>query len=168
MKKLTLTVVILIALILAAIKASEAQRTFSPSTQRDSDIPGQEACWNSSLLRLTEDQVKALESIQQSYASDVMLLRREFMLLRLEFRHLIKDQDVPSKILLERQREISELQGKLNSLFLSYQIKARSIFTKEQLEQLPEDCTLGMETGFGTDVGIGRGARKGMRYLKTE
>ena len=163
MKKLTLTVVILIALILATIKTSEAQRTFSPSAQPDSGIPGREACWQSSLLRLTEDQVKALQSIQQSYTSEVMFLRREFMLLRLELRHLIKDQNAPSKTLLERQRRISDLQGKLDSLFLSYQIRARSIFTKEQLEQLPEDCTLGMETGFGTDVGIGRGARKRVR-----
>ncbi len=163
MKKLTSMVMILIALIVVTIKASEAQRTFSSSTQPDSGIPGPEACWKSSLLRLSEDEVKALESIQQSYMSDVMVLRREFMLLRLELRHLIKDQNVPSKILLERQRKISELQGKLDSLFLSYQIKARSIFTREQLDQLPDDCTLGMETGFGADIGIGRGARRRMR-----
>jgi len=154
---------ILIALIVVTIRASEAQRTFSSSTQPDSGIPGQEACWKSSLLRLTDDQAKALESIQQSYVSEAMLLRREFMLLRFELRHLIKDENVPSKTLLERQRKISELQGKLESLSLSYQIKARSVFTKEQLEQLPEDCTLGMETGFGADIGIGRGARKRVR-----
>jgi hypothetical protein len=83
--------------------------------------------------------------------------------LRFELRHLIRDQNVPSKILLERQRKISELQAKLESLSLACQIKARSVLTKEQLGQLPQDCLLGMETGLGMDIGIGRGARKGMR-----
>ena len=69
----------------------------------------------------------------------------------------------PSNALLERQRKISELQGKLESLSLSYQIKARSIFTKEQLEQLPQDCSLGMEAEFGMGISVGRGARKGLR-----
>ena len=163
MKKLTLTVVILIALIIVTIKASQAQTTPPWNTKGDLSIAGQEPCWKSSPLSLTQDQVKALENIQQSYMSEGMLLRRELMSLRLELRHLIKDQNVPPRTLFERQRRISELHGKLETLFLSYQIKARSIFTKEQLEQLPEDCTFGMGTGFGTGVGIGKGARKGVR-----
>jgi len=160
MKKLTLTVVILIALIIVTIKASQAQTTPPWNTNGDLSIAGQEACWKSSPLSLTQDQVKAIENIQQSYMSEVMLLRRELMSLRLELRHLITDQNVPSKTLFERQRRISELHGKLEILFLSYQIKARSIFTKEQWEQLPEDCTLGIESGFGMDAGTRRGVWK--------
>jgi hypothetical protein len=70
---------------------------------------------------------------------------------------------VQPKILVDWQKKISELQAKLESLSLSYQIKARSIFTKEQLEQLPQDCSLGMEAEFGMGISVGRGARKGLR-----
>ena len=83
------------------------------------------------------------------------------MSLRFELRHLIRDQNVPSKILLERQRKISELQAKLDNLAVSYQMEVRSILTKEQLERLPEDCLLGIESGFGMDAGTRRGVWKG-------
>ncbi len=65
------------------------------------------------------------------------------------------------KILLDRQKKISELQAKLGNLVFSFQMKARSIFTKEQLERLPEDCLLGIESGFGMDAGTRRGVWKG-------
>ena len=163
MRRLTLMVMILIALVVVNIRVSEAQRTFPSNTKANFRMAGQEACWKSSPLSLTQDQVTALESIQQSYMSEVMPLRTELISLRFELRHLLRDQNVPSKTLFERQRKISELQGKLETLSFSYQIKARSIFTKEQLEQLPQDCLLGMEAGLGADIGIGRGARKGVR-----
>jgi len=163
MRKLTLLVTILIALVVGNIGMSEAQGSSPLGAKASLRMADREACWKSSLLRLNEDQIKALENIQQSYISEVTPLRREFISLRFELRHLIRDQKVPSKTLFEWQKKISELQEKLERLSLLYQIKARSIFTKEQLEQLPKDCSLGMETGFGMDIGIGRGARKGIR-----
>jgi len=163
MRRLTFMVTILIVFVAGNIKVSEAQSPFPLNAKPNLKMAGQEACWKSSPLSLTQDQAKALESIQQSYMSGVIPLRRELMSLRFELRNLIRGQNVPSKTLFERQRKISELQAKLETLSLSYQIKARSIFTKEQLGQLPEDCTLGIEAGFGADIGIGRGARKGMR-----
>ena len=163
MTRLTLMVMILIAFVVGNIKVSEAQSPFPSNPKPNLRMADQEACWESSPLSLTQDQVKALENIQQSYMSEVIPLRRELMFLRFELRHLIRGQNAPSKTLFERQRKISELQTKLETLSLSCQIKARSIFTREQLEQLPQDCSLGMEAGFRTDIGIGRGARKGMR-----
>ena len=154
----------MIFLILLSVNLAEAQRTFSLQDKPILTMDGQAASWKFSPLRLTEDQIKALESLQQAYMSEATLLRRELMSLRFELRHLIRDPNVPSKILLERQRKISDLQAKLETLSLSYQIKARSIFTKEQLEQLPQDCSLGMGTGYGMETSIGRGPRRGSRW----
>jgi len=112
---------------------------------------------------LTEEQAKALEAIQHAYMAEAMPLRRDLIVLRLELRYLVRDPNVQSKLLFDRQKKISELQAKLDDLSLSYQIKARSILTKEQLEQLPPDFSMGMGTGFGMDIGIGRGPRKGIR-----
>ena len=50
---------------------------------------------------------------------------------------------------------------KLDSLSFSYQMKARSVFTKEQLERLPEDCLPGMDKGYEMFMGIGREPRGG-------
>jgi len=162
MRRLSFMVTILIAFVLVNIKVSEAQRTFPSNTKPNLRMDGQGTCWESSSFALTEAQKKKLENLQCAYSAETLPLRRELMSLRFELRHLIRDQNIPSKTLLERQRKISELQGKLEGLSLSYQIKAQSIFTKEQLEQLPEDCSLGMEVGFGMGTGISRGPRKGL------
>jgi Spy/CpxP family protein refolding chaperone len=161
MKKLCFIVTILIAFTLINIKVSEAQRTLPLQNKAGLKTEGRGAFWRSPSIGLTEAQEKELEDLQQAFIAEAMPLRRELMSLRFELRHLIRDQNVPSKTLFEQQRKISELQGKLESLSLSYQIKARSILTKEQLEQFPQDCSLGMEAGFG--MGIGMGIRKGSR-----
>jgi hypothetical protein len=163
MRRLTFFLIALIFLILINSKPSVAQRTFPsknvPSLKKE-DLG---ACWQSSPLRLTEDQLKTLEGLQQAFIEKAMPLRRELMSLRFELRYLIRDQNVPSRTLLERQRKIFELQGELEALSLSYQIKARSILTKEQLEQLPEDCLPGIEPGFGMGISEGRRPRRGLR-----
>jgi Spy/CpxP family protein refolding chaperone len=151
--------ILIVTLLLTAfsVQPLEAQRTFPLQNKASLKTEGHGAFWQSPSIGLTETQGKELETLQQAFIAEAMPLRRELMSLRFELRHLIRDRNVPSKTLLERQRKISELQGKLESLSLSYQIKARSIFTKEQLEQLPQDCSLGMEAGFGMWMGIGTG-----------
>ena len=85
------------------------------------------------------------------------------MTIRFELRHLIRDPHVQSKALFDRQKKISDLQGKLDTLSLSYQIKARSILKKEQLEQLPQDCSLEISPEYENLIGTGKGPRRGLR-----
>jgi hypothetical protein len=120
-------------------------------------MDGQNTCWESVDLGLTEVQKNALKNLQRTYASETLPLRIELISLRFELRHLFRDPNVQPKILLDRQKKISELQAKLGDLSLSYQIKARSIFTKEQLAKFPQDCFLGMEVGYGMGVIDGKG-----------
>ena len=161
MRRLSFMVTILIAFVLVNIKVSEAQRTFPSNTKPNLRMDSQITCWGSSSFALTEAQKKEFENLQRAYSAEAMPLRRELISLRFELRYLILDPTVQAKILLDRQKKISELQGKLENLSLSYQIKARSIFTKKQLEQLPPDFSMGMGTGFGIE--LGRGPRSGLR-----
>jgi hypothetical protein len=113
-------------------------------------------------LVLTKEQAKALEVLHHAYMAEAMLLRRELLSLRMEFRYSLQNPNVQSKTLLDLQRRISELQAQLESLSLSYQIKARSLLTKEQLEQFPQGCSLELEGAFGTGTD-NRGPRRGLR-----
>jgi Spy/CpxP family protein refolding chaperone len=142
---------------------SKAQPPFYPQNKPILRSDSQDACWKSSDLVLTEEQKRALESLQRDYTAEAVPLRRELMSLRFELRYLIRDPNVQPKILLDRQKKISELQAKLDNLSLSFQIKGRSILTKEQLEQLPEDCLLGIDSRYEMQIGIGRGHRKELR-----
>ena len=155
----------LIFLLFAVFDAhlSKAQPPFHLQNRPTLRMDGPEVCWQSSGIALNETQTKALEGLRRDYAAEAMPLRRELFSLRLELRHLTRDPNVQSKTLVDRQKKISELQARLDNLSLSYQIKVRSILTKEQLEQLPQDCSLELEAGFGMRTGIGRGPRRGLR-----
>jgi hypothetical protein len=152
-------VFVLFLLTLFNIHYSEAEEssyaqyrpTFKSDITRD--------CLKSLSTDLKEEQLSALNDLRNSFYAEAAGLRRDLMISNIEFRQLISDPKIDPKILLVRQKKISELQSRLESLSLSYQIKARSIFTNEQLDRLPSDCTLGMGTGFGIGVGIGRGPR---------
>jgi CheY-like chemotaxis protein len=121
-------------------------------------------CSKSLSSLLTEEQLNILKTLQNSYYTEITPIRRDLMISNIEFRQLVSDPKTDSKIVLDCQKKILELQSKLEHLSLSYQMKARSIFTNEQLDRLPWDCMLGMETGFGVNVGIGRGPRRGYRH----
>jgi Spy/CpxP family protein refolding chaperone len=153
----------LFILVIFGGQPSNAQPTFSPQNKSMLRMDSQESCWQTSDLALTEAQIKTLENLQRGYSAEAMPLRRELMSLRFELRYLIRDSYVQSKILLDRQKKISEVQAKLDSLSLSYQVKARSILTKEQFEHLPQGCSLEFDVGFGMVIGIGRGPRTGFR-----
>ncbi len=135
------------------VQPSKAQPTFFPQSKLMLRLDGQNACWESADLGLTKVQKKALNSLQGAYTLEAFPVRIKLMSLKFELHHLIRDPNVQPKILLDRQKKISELQAKLDDLWLLYQIKARSIFTKEQFAKLPHDCSLGMEVGYGMRVG---------------
>jgi hypothetical protein len=155
--------IIFLVLFIFGVPPLEAQPPFYLQNRPMLRSDDQGACWQSSPLGLNEHQIKALENLQHAFMAEAMPLKRELMSLRFELPYLIRDQNVRPKILLDRQKKISELQAKLDDLSLSYQIKARSIFTKEQLEQLPPDFSMGMELGSGMGIGTGKGPRKLIR-----
>jgi Spy/CpxP family protein refolding chaperone len=145
------------------VQSLEAQQPF-PKQDKPLFRSGNQKGYSQFLdLALTKEQAKALEILRQAYMAEAMPLRRELLPLRVELRYSLQNPNVQPKTLLDLQKRISELQSQLESLSLSYQIKARSLLTKEQLERLPEGCLSGVDTGFETMIGIGRGPQRGHR-----
>ncbi|NWF91639.1 MAG: response regulator [Syntrophaceae bacterium] len=138
------------------ISYAQYRPSFKSEVKRD--------CSRSLSTFLTEEQFNALKDIQNAFYAETAPIRRDLMISSIEIRQLISDPRIEAKILLDRQKRILQLQSKLENLSLSYQMKARSIFTNEQLDRLPWDCMLGMGTEFGINVGIGRGPRRGPRW----
>ncbi len=152
MRRLSFMVTILTAFILVNIKVSEAQRTFPSNNQPNLRMDGRGTCWEFSSFALTEAQKKALETLRRAYMAEAIPIRTGLFALKIELRHLLSDPNVQSQLLFEQQRKISALQAKLEELSLFYQIKARSIFTKEQLERLPQGWAF--EMGLGYEIPI--------------
>jgi DNA-binding response OmpR family regulator len=159
-----LTILTLSLLILFNIRIPEAQERFRkldrPSLRTDS----QELCWKNPSVGLTEEQIKAFENLQRAYQAEATPKYRELMTLRIELQCYASDKNIKPQDLMERHKKLLSLQTEFESLSFSYQVKARSILTKEQLDRLPQDCLLEMGIGYGTEMGIGRGIRRRPRW----
>ena len=157
-------ILILPLLALLGIQFSEAQERFPKLDRPSLKMDSRERCWKTPSVGLTEDQVKALENLQRAYQAETASKYRELMVSRIELQHYVLDRNIKLQDIMERHKRLLALQTELESLSFSYQMKARSILTKEQLERLPQDCLLDMGIGYGTGVGIGRGPRRGQRW----
>ena len=151
---------ILSLLAIFIIRMSEAQEPF-PKLNRPNlrmDRPGMHM--PPAALDLTEEQTKTLETLRRTYMAEAMPIRTELLALKIALRSICRTRMSNHKFLFDHQRKISALQARLEELSLSYQVKARSVFTKEQWERLPQDWLLGMDTGYETRMGVGRGPRR--------
>ena len=164
MRRLSFIVTILIAFVLVNIKVSEAQRAFPSNTKPNFGMDSRGTCWESSAFSLTEVQQKALQTLRRAYMAEAIPIRMGLIALKIELRHLLSDPNVQPQILFDQQKKISALQAKLEELSLSYQVKARSIFTKEQLERLPHGWASEMGLGYEIPMmGVGRRSKKGLQ-----
>jgi Spy/CpxP family protein refolding chaperone len=152
---------ILSLLTLLGIQMSEAQER-SPKLDRPSlRMDSQGRCWKSSSFALTEEQIRSLENLQRTYQEEASPRYRDLITSRLELQYYTSDKNIKPQEIMERHKKLLALQTELETLSFSYQMKARSVLTREQLERLPQDCLLKMGTGYGAGMGIGRGPRRG-------
>jgi CheY-like chemotaxis protein len=158
------TILTLSLLILFNIQIPEAQERFPKLDRPGLRTDSQGRCWKSSSFGLTEEQIKTLENLQRAYQAEATPKYRELMTLRIELQCYVFDKSTKPQDIMERHKKLLSLQTELETLSFSYQMKARSILTKEQLERLPQDCLLEMGIGYGTGMGIGRGPRRGPRW----
>jgi hypothetical protein len=131
---------------LFCIQASEAQRTIPFSNNKPFSTRDHKGDFSkSSIPDLNESQVTAIENLRQIYIEKALPLKQELMSFRVELRHLMRNKNVQPKTLIDLQKRISELQARLDRLLISYQIGVRALLTKEQIEQLSSDCSIGGE-----------------------
>jgi hypothetical protein len=95
-----------------------------------SPVQPKSACRMDPSITFTEEQAMKLANLQRAYLEEAKPLWSELRDLRLEFSFAVSDPRVQPEGLLDKQRKISVLQAKLETLFFSYQIKARPFFTK--------------------------------------
>jgi hypothetical protein len=147
------------------IQISAAQEPFPKINRPNLRImESHETCFEALTPPLAEDQKKALERLQHTYMTDARPIRTELLALKIQLRYLLLDPNVQPRVLFDRQRKISALHAELEELSLSYQIKARSVFTKDQLERLPHGWAF--EMGFGYEIPIMDTSRRSKRGLQ--
>lgn len=142
---------------------TEAPPPFIPPGKQLPQTQEKGACRKNPSITFTEEQAKEFENLQRSFLFEVKPLWGELKALRLEMRYAGPDSQIQPQVLLKKKMKMTAIQAKLENLRFSYLIKARSIFTKGQLERFPPDCPLKMGIEIGKGRGMGTGFQKGIR-----
>lgn len=91
----------------------------------------------SSRLNLTEEQSARIQDLRESYLKDTLEWRNELMIKRFVLRDLLGNPQSDASAALAKQREISELESKIQERALLYHLEVRKILTPEQIRMLP-------------------------------
>ncbi len=144
-------------------RAAEAQPSKVPAGGPFLPVQPKGACRMDPSITFTEEQAEKLAHLQRAYLEEAKRLWSELRDLRIELRFAVSDPRVQPQALLDKQRKLSALQARLENLLFSYRVKARAIFSKEQLERMPPECPLKMGTGYGVGKGPGKGPLRAVR-----
>jgi len=90
-----------------------------------------------SRLNLTEVQTARLQELRDTYLRDTMVWRNELLIKRYDLRDLLNNPKTETNVALAKQREISELESKIQERALLFQIEMRKVLTPEQIQLLP-------------------------------
>ena len=144
-------------IILLSTSSVFAQWSGAPGRRNSplSDSP----CWMKPYLESTPEQLKSLEKLQRSFFEEISALRRQHLNLSHELHALLDYPKPDAKMILEKQNRSSEIQKMMDDLSIRYLLKARALFTPEQLSKLPSGCNLGFNYGRGRGWGQGMGQR---------
>jgi Spy/CpxP family protein refolding chaperone len=113
-----------------------------------------------SQLRLTPDQVQKIQESREAFLRDTLAWRDELAGKRFDLRNLLRDPTADPQAILNKQREVFELDSKIQERSLLHQIEIRKVLTPEQIKLLPPHWG-GM---FGPPMTPGRGRGMGREY----
>jgi Spy/CpxP family protein refolding chaperone len=101
---------------------------------------------------LTQDQKAKFEELRRKFNDETAQLRGTLLTKRLEFRSLWSNPKADPKAIMEKEKELRQIQDQLREKAFQMRLEARSILTPEQLSRL----------GMGRRVGPGHGGRQMM------
>ncbi len=108
-------------------------------------------------LNLTAEQMARLQEMRESYLRDTLVWRNELVIKRFDLRDLWRNPQVEPNQVLAKQREISELESKIQERAVLYQLEMRKVLTPEQIRLLPPGFGFGGFRGRWMMPGWGRG-----------
>lgn len=108
-------------------------------------------------LNLTAEQTARLQEMRESYLRDTLVWRNELLIKRFDLRDLLRNPQVDPNQALAKQREISELESKIQERAVLYQLEMRKVLTPEQIRILPPGFGFGGFRGQRMMPGWGRG-----------
>jgi Spy/CpxP family protein refolding chaperone len=108
-------------------------------------------------LNLTEEQTVKLQALRESYLRETLVWRDQLVIKRFDLRDLLRDPKSDPNQVLAKQREVSDLESKIQERAVLHQLEMRKVLTPEQIKLLPPWFGTGGFRGQRMMPGGGRG-----------
>jgi len=111
-------------------------------------------------LNLAPDQAQKIQESKEFFLQDTLAWRDELAGKRFELRNLLRNPEADPQTILNKQREVFDLESKIQERGLLHQIEVRKVLTPEQIKLLPPYWG----EMFGPPMMPGRGRGMGREY----
>ncbi|NWF93186.1 MAG: Spy/CpxP family protein refolding chaperone [Syntrophaceae bacterium] len=118
-------------------------------------------CWESSnpgrWSTLTPEQRTKLQELRQRLNEETAQLRGAILTKRVELQSLWTNPKADPKAILDKEKELRDLQNQIREKVLQSKLEARKILSPEQIAEFGATCGLGPGFGRGSMMGYGHG-----------
>jgi Spy/CpxP family protein refolding chaperone len=125
-----------------------------------------ERCWESEtpgkFSSLTPEQKTKFQELRRRFNDETAQLRGALVTKRLELQSLWTNPNAESKTIMDKEKELRDLQNQMKDKSLQMKLEARKILTPEQIEEFGQGW--GKGSGFGPGHMGGYGHRFGHGY----
>lgn len=90
-------------------------------------------------LNLDPEQRARLQELREAYLRDTLIWRNELIFKRFDLRDLMRNPQAETSQILAKQREISQLEAKIQERTILYQLEIKEVLTAEQQKLLPPE-----------------------------
>ena len=123
-----------------------------------------EHCWQTGepgkALNLTPEQKAKFQELRQKFDEETAQLRGALVTKRLEAQSLWTNPKADSKAIMDKEKELRDLQNQMRDKATQFKLEARKSLTPEQISEFGQ----GMERGFGRGPMMGGGPGFGHGY----
>ena len=125
---------------------------------------GGQAYGSPPIPNLTAEQSSKIQTLRETSLKEIEPLQRDLWTKRTEIRNLWLSSNVDAAAITAKQKEMFDLQSKLQEKATNLGLEIRKVLTPEQLAQLPAFSQgAGFGPGAGFEPGMGFGPRMGKR-----
>jgi len=149
MKK-RLLVVSLVAMMVVGVTYTYARGPAYGPGYREGDWKG---------LSLTPEQKTKFQELRQKFNEETAQLRGNILTKRLELRSLWTNPNADSKAIMDKEKELRDLQNQMKDKMVQLKLEARKFLTPEQIAEF--GMGRGMGPGFGRGHMMDHGPRGG-------
>jgi Spy/CpxP family protein refolding chaperone len=120
-------------------------------------MPSHESRWHQEWSFLTPEQKVKFQELRRRFDEETAQLKGATLTKRLELRSLWTNPKADSKAILDKEKELRDLQDQMKDKVIQSKLEARKLLTPEQISQFGQGGGMGHGFGRGYKMGCGYG-----------